>query len=186
MNETAPYQACLLSIKDKGLKGDSSSYHALLLERINRLRLYNRFKKSKLSKEVINEYIHTYSKMLANTKSIHLKQTLNKWFNWKLPLVSVEGLKVVITMTTSFFNKELSENNIANLKYNYPSHFGCLERPIGIHTLWIYFSRNQFGEPTFSINGAITTECKDKIAESLKHILKNFTENNDRTMEELI
>ncbi|WP_058480577.1 SDR family NAD(P)-dependent oxidoreductase [Legionella waltersii] len=186
LNETAPYQSCLHSIKDKGLKSDKSSYSMLLLETMNRLRLYNRFKKSKLSKKVINEYIHTYNAMLANTKSIHFKQTLNKWLNWKLPLINVEGLKVVITMTTSFFNKEIPSNTIANLKYNYPSHFGCLERPIGIHTLWIYFSRNQFGEPTFSINGAVTTECKDKIAESLKHILKKFTENNEITMEELI
>ena len=89
---------------------------------------------------------------------------LNKLLKIHLPLKKPEGLRVLISITPSFFSSILPHRRFADLEYSFSSHFGSADRPIGNRTLWVYFSKNQYGEYILSINGPITTACKEKIA----------------------
>lgn len=184
--KTAPYQKISHIIKDDGLQGSRLSISQYLTFTWNKLFLANHFKKSKLSTLIIDYYLHYLSRVSASRKSIMLKYKLNKLFDWTIPLQKPEGLRVLLSITPSFFTKEHPSMNFADLKYNFPNHFSCMDRPTGNRTLWIYFSKNQQGEYLLSINGPLTIECKEQIATNFNAIMAKFVERNESAIAELI
>ena len=109
--------------------------------------------------------------MDLNKKIFFIKNKLNHIFRINLALQKPNPLGVLISITPSFFVKETQTMRFANLDYTFASHFGCLDQPIGNEVLWIYFTKNQYGEYIVSINGSLTTACKDKIALNFNTII---------------
>ncbi|OGV44123.1 MAG: hypothetical protein A3F46_10645 [Legionellales bacterium RIFCSPHIGHO2_12_FULL_42_9] len=174
--KTAPYQKCALPIRDHGLKGSRLSLDSYLSTILNKLFLTKRFKRSKLNSRLIDYYIEYFSRIATNKKRTVIKYKLNEFFNLKMPLQQPDGLSVVISITPGFFVKEHPERHFANLEYTFSSHFACLDRPIGNHTLWIYFTKNQDGDYYLSINGPLTSACKDQMAYEFNQIIAQLIE----------
>lgn len=59
-------------------------------------------------------------------------------------------------------------------------HYENVGPSIGNQTLWIFFTKNHEEEYRFSINGPLTSVCKDKIAQELHRVMTNIM-NNDAT-----
>ncbi|MBA2649964.1 MAG: SDR family NAD(P)-dependent oxidoreductase [Legionella sp.] len=169
--KTAPYQKCALPIKMHGLKGWNLSLGLLALQRLNKLLLVKQFKKSKIHDSIIYFYLKFLSAIEMDKKIVLLKYKFNTLFKKNLPLQQPKDLEVLISITPSFFLKENPKLDFAGIDYTFASHFGCLNRPVGNQVLWIYFSKNQYGESILSINGPLTTACKDQIASEFKNIL---------------
>lgn len=144
------------------------------------------FKESKLHSIIIDYYLKYLSRLLSLQKNISMKQRLNQLFKLDMSLQKPERLRVLVSVTPSFFTKERPDMSFANLDYSYPNHFGCMDRPIGNRTLWIYFSKNQDGEYQISINAPLTIECKNKIGNGLSQFITTFVENNNCNIAELI
>ena len=177
LTETAPYQKCSLYIKDKGLKGASLSIGQYASYTLNKLLSTKNFKQSNLHKTIINYYLANLSKISFNKNKTFIKYKLNQLFKWNIPILPPKKLNVVISITPSFFAKEPEQMRFGNIDYHYASHFGCLDRPIGNQTLWIYFTKNQNGEHQLSINGPLTTACKDQFASHFNEVLTNLLQN---------
>ncbi len=184
--KTASYQGCSHFIKNSGLKGAHlplSQYWEFIS---NKFSLGKLFKKTKLHPTIINYYIEYLSRMLANRKSMLMKFKLNKLFNLKMPLQKPDRMRVLLSVTPSFFTKETPEMRFANLDYSFPGHFDCMDRPVGNQTLWVYFSKNQQGEYQLSINGPLTSECKQQMAIELNTLLAKIVDNDKHTVADLI
>ncbi|VEG91823.1 polyketide synthase, type I [Legionella spiritensis] len=184
--KTAPYQKCSHFIKDSGLKGAGLSFAQSLVFAFNKLFLTGKFKESKLHKTIIDYYLRYLSRSMSNKKYIAIKYRLNKLFHLNIPLQKPNGLRILISNTPSFFSKESHNRRFADIDYTFSSHFGCMNRPIGNRTLWIYFSKNQYGDYQLSINGPLTVECKEQIANSFNRIVEQFLERNDGKITDLI
>ncbi|CZI64824.1 TPA: SDR family NAD(P)-dependent oxidoreductase [Legionella pneumophila subsp. pneumophila] len=184
--KTAPYQKCSHLIKDSGLKGSSLSFGQYLTLALNKMFMLKHFKESKLHSIIIDYYLKYLSRLLSFKKNISMKQRLNQLFKLDMSLQKPERLRVLVSVTPSFFTKERPDMSFANLDYSYPNHFGCMDRPIGNRTLWIYFSKNQDGEYQISINAPLTIECKNKIGSGLSQFITTFVENNNCNIAELI
>lgn len=184
--KTAPYQKCSYFIKNSGLKGYRLSIGEYLLFKFNQFFQTKHFKKSKLNSKIIDYYLEYLSRIESMRINSKIKHKLNKLFKWNIPLQKPARLKVLINITPSFFVKELPHMSFANIDYTYPSYFGCLDRPIGNETLWIYFSNNSLGEYQLSINGPLTTECKDQIALNFNKIISKFGKSTEHNITDLI
>ena len=184
--KTAPYQKCPYLIKNSGLKGSRLSIGQYLAFKFNKLIQTKHFKESKLNSKIIDYYLEYLSRIESMKINSKIKNKLNKLFNWNIPLQKPDSLKVLINITPSFFVKESEHMSFANIDYTYPSYLGCLDRPIGNQTLWIYFSRNLLGEYKLSINGPITTECKEQIALNFNKIIAKFGEGTEYNITDLI
>ena len=182
--QTAPYQKCSHIIKDNGLINSRLSISQYLTYTFNKIFLRKHFKKSKLHSTISDYYLKYLSQIMSIQRHVSIKQKLNQLFKLNLPLTlqEPEGLRTLISITPSFFTKEFQNTSFADLKYTYPSHFGCMDRPIGNKTLWVYFSTNQHGEYQLSINGPLTTDCKDQIALEFNKILATSVERDERSI----
>lgn len=178
--KTAPYQTCSHLIKDRGLRDSHLSLGLRLAMNYQKILLAKYFKKIQLNTMVIDYYLEYFSSIRAITKKISLKYKFNQWFKLNRKLYQSEGLRVLISITPSFFSKDHSPQRFADINYTYANHFGSADRPTGNRTLWVYFSRNQQGEYLLSINGPITTDCKDLIADEFNSIISSFAENDKR------
>jgi acyl transferase domain-containing protein/acyl carrier protein len=174
--KTAPYQKCSYLIKNTGLKGGRLSIGQHLVSRANKFFLAKYFKESKLSAKIIDCYLDYFSRLSLNEKNSSINALLNKLFKIHLPLQKPEGLRVLISITPSFFSHTPPHRRFADLEYVFSSHYGSADRPIGNRTLWVYFSKNQDGEYILSINGPITTVCKEKIAADFNEFISIFME----------
>ena len=169
--KTADYQQCVLPIKTNGLSNVSFSAVQLLTWVRTKFLLTKWFKQSKLNLQIIKAHLGLLGQMDLNKKIFFIKNKLNHIFRINLALQKPNPLGVLISITPSFFVKETQTMRFANLDYTFASHFGCLDQPIGNEVLWIYFTKNQYGEYIVSINGSLTTACKDKIALNFNTII---------------
>jgi acyl transferase domain-containing protein/acyl carrier protein/methylmalonyl-CoA mutase cobalamin-binding subunit len=183
--KTAPYQGCSHFIKNIGLNESGLSITQYGMYLINKLTLGRLFKKTKLNPLIINYYLEYLSRMLVSRKSMLMKFKLNRLFNLKLPLQKPNRMRVLLSITPSFFAKP-SPMDFANLHYSFPGHFECMDRPIGNQTLWIYFSKNQKGEYQLSINGPLTKACKDQIAAEFNILISKIVDREKDTVWDLI
>lgn len=184
--KTAPFQKCSHLIKNRGLKGSRLSVAQYVTNIYNKSLLAKQFKKTKLNERIIDCYIEYLSKVQSILKNIAVKHKINKIFDWHIPLQKPEGMRVLLSVTPSFFTKEVDEMTIGDLNYTVPNHFGCMDRPIGNQTLWVYFSKNHIGEYQLSINGPLTTECKNLIALNFNQTISNLVKDFESTVEDLI
>lgn len=184
--KTTPYQKCSHFIKDSGLKGSGLSIGQYLSFKWNNLFLMKYFKASKLHSRIINYYLMYLSQITSQRRKISIKRNINQLLNLNIPLQKPDGLRVLISITPSFFATKHQDMQFADLRYSFPSHFGCMDRPIGNRTLWIYFSKNQSGGYQLSINGPLTEDCKDQLARHFSKIIAEFVENNERNVADLI
>ena len=174
--KTAPYQKCSHFIKDSGLKSIKLSISQYVPFILNKLLLTNSFKKSRLHSLIINYYLRYFTKIRSMKGGVLIKQKLNKLFKMDIPLQKPDRLRVLISITPSLFTKEVQEKSFANLTYSFPKHYSSVDRPTGNKTVWIYFSKNQYGEHQFSINGPLTKTCKDQLALEVNQIISQQTE----------
>ena len=61
--------------------------------------------------------------MLADRKTILMKFKLNQLLKWNLALQKPARLRVLLSVTPSFFTKETPQKHFANLEYSFPGHF---------------------------------------------------------------
>lgn len=186
LTHTAPYQKCSHFIKDSGLKGSELSIGQYLTYTWNKLTLKNQFQESKLQTIILKYYIKHLSKTMAIIKNSSFKQKLNKLFHLNLPLQKPKRLRVLLSITPSFFSKEQHNTRFADIDYSFPKHFSCMDRPISNRTLWVYFSKNQQGEYQLSINGPLTAECTDQIALEFNRFIAALLKHEKDTIAELI
>lgn len=186
LSTTAPFQKCSHFIKDQGLKGSRLSLSQKSTYWLNKALYRNRFTGSKLNKKISDYYLAYLSRIEATQKIIALKNKLNNLLNWNLRLLKPQRLRVLLSVTPSFFAKERESMSFANLNYHFPTHFGCMERPIGNRTLWVYFSRDQHGDYQLSINGPLTVACKEEIALELSQIMAKLLQHEALPIAQLI
>jgi hypothetical protein len=74
-------------------------------------------------------------------------------------------VRILLTITPSFFYQSPQQLQFADINYRYASHFGFLNRFMGSKALAIYFSKDQDGNYLLSINGPITQYAKQQLAE---------------------
>ncbi|CAM2802873.1 SDR family NAD(P)-dependent oxidoreductase [Legionella worsleiensis] len=184
--QTAPYQKCSHFIKDLGFKNSKLDFSQLISYMINTVLLRNTFKKSQINSLIINYYLKYLSRTKTFKYSLLIKNKINQLFNLNIPMQKPDRLRVLISITPSLFVKEQHERRFAHLNYSYPSHFGCMDRPISNKTLWIYFSKNQHGEYILSINGPLTQECKDQISNEVNKIIAQSIKDDDSCIKELL
>ncbi len=168
---TAPYQKCSLFVKDTGIAGAQLSPREYAWYMLNKWFLTKPFKQSKLGSIVIDHYLKFLSCVSVDKKITALKIKIAQLTRRAISLQPPHPLQVVISITPSFFIDTPPEHHFANLNYSFVSHFGCLDRPVGNQTLWIYFTRDQHGDYYLSINGPITTDCKNQIAREVNDVI---------------
>lgn len=183
---TGPYQKCSHFIKDVGLRGVGLSFGQYLTFWINRWRLGAAFRGSRLSDGIVDLYLRYLSRIESIKQVISFKSRLNRLFGWHIPLQKPDRLRVLMSVTPSFFSKELTDRRFAGLDYSFPNHFACMDRPISNRTLWVYFSRNQEGEPVLSINGPLTVEARELIARLFHQIMLRVVEDDGDQIGSLI
>ena len=115
-----------------------------------------------------------------------IKDQLNRLFHINLRLLKPKRLTVVFNITSGFFIKQPRDNNFADLEITIPNHYGSVDRPIGNQTLWIYFTKDQYNQYGLSINGPLTTHCKDLIAQELNNVMMKIMENDEYRITDLI
>lgn len=182
---TAPYQKCPHVIKDLGLQGNRLSLTQTLAFLLQTHRSKNRFKKqNRIHQLVQHHYAKHYQRILAISQSIRFKHRLNQWFGWNLALQKPTGLRVILSITPSIFTNTTTHRQFADITYEFPSHFSCVDRPIGNRTLWIYFSKDQNGQFQLSINGPLTQAAKTLIAKQVNQFLQHHDKAHTMSVEE--
>ncbi|WP_425324434.1 SDR family NAD(P)-dependent oxidoreductase [Legionella wadsworthii] len=183
---TAPYQKCSHIIKNKEFKGAGLAGSHYLNYKWNQLIHRKNFSKSKLHPILIDYLIKYFSWIQTLVLHTSMKDRLNQLFHLNMPLTKPERLRTLINITPSFFNKTIPDNNFANLSYHYPNHYSSENRPIGNRSLWILFSKDQKGQYQLSINGPLTTECKDELANAVNQIMEQVLDNEGRLLGDFI
>lgn len=117
---------------------------------------------------------------------IQAKHYLNELFKLNLPLQKPASLRVVINITANFFIKGFRDLNFEGLDSSTPNHYGSVDRPIGNEALWLYFTKDQYGEYRLSINGPLTKHCKDQIAHELNQVIAKVLKSDEYTVDDLM
>ncbi|WP_259331462.1 condensation domain-containing protein, partial [Legionella bozemanae] len=183
---TAPYQKCTYAIKSTGIKGSRLSFGQYLTYIYNRLTLAKHFKKSKLNSVVVDYQLKSLSRVQWRQLEIQAKHYLNELFKLNLPLQKPASLRVVINITANFFIKGFRDLNFEGLDSSTPNHYGSVDRPIGNEALWLYFTKDQYGEYRLSINGPLTKHCKDQIAHELNQVIAKVLKSDEYTVDDLM
>ncbi len=184
--KTASFQKCSHVIKNSEFKDSGLTMSHYLLYRWNKLWLTKQFRTSKLNSVIVDFYLKYLSWAEAISFNTSFKRKVNQLFNLNIPLQKPERLRVLVNITPSFFSKATPELSATNLKYRYANHFGSEDRPVSNRSLWILFSRNQEGEYLISINGPVTTHCKELIAHELNQVIAKVLESDEYTVDDLI
>ncbi|WP_454785288.1 SDR family NAD(P)-dependent oxidoreductase [Legionella sp. WA2024007413] len=184
--KTASFQKCSHVIKNSEFKDSGLTMSHYLFYRWNKLWLTKQFKRSKLYSGIVDFYLKYLSWAEAIRFNALFKRKINKLFNLKIPLKKPERLRILVNITPSFFSKAVSESSNTNLKFQYANHFGSEDRPVSNRTLWILFSRNQEGEYLISINGPVTTHCKELIANEFNKLIAKVVAKEAYIVEDLI
>lgn len=184
--KAAPFQNCSLYIKNNGLKESRFSIGRKAMALYHNLFLSKKFKVSHLNSITRSYYLKNLSKAIWDTKNLVIKDRLNRRLHTKLRLLKPDRMSVVFNITASFFIKEPRDNNFSDLDITIPNHYGSVDRPIGNQTLWIFFTKDQYDQYRLSINGPLTTDCKDLIAQELKNVMAKIMENDEYRITDLI
>ena len=179
LSKTAAYQKCSQLIRNAGFKNGRLSIGQYLTYLYNKSFLLQQFKESKINAITSDYYLRNLSVLIWRNTKIIIKQNLNNVFKLNLPLLEPSRLRVLINITTSFFIKEPRELNFSGLNTTIPNNYGSVDRPIGNQTLWLYFTKDENDKYRLSINGPLTINCKDRIAEELSHIMSRILENDE-------
>lgn len=184
--KTAPFQKCSQFIKNTGLQDSLFSIGQ------NAMRLYHTLflsKKFKVSHPHPMTRLY-YLKSLSNTRwlntTVIIKERFNLLFRTNLRLFKPKRLTVVFNISAGFFIKQPRDTNFADLNITIPNHYGSVDRSIGNQTLWIFFTKDQYDQYRLSINGPLTKDCKDQIAQELKNVMTKIMENDEYRITDLI
>ncbi|OEH46182.1 Gramicidin S synthase 2 [Legionella parisiensis] len=183
---TTPYQKCTYAIKNTGIKGSRLSFGQYVTYIYNKLTLAKHFKKSKLNAIVVDYQLKSLSRAQWRQLEIQTKYYLNKLFKLNLPLQKPASLRVIINITANFFIKGFRDLNFEGLDSSTPNHYGSVDRPIGNEALWLYFTKDQYGDYRLSINGPLTTHCKDQIAQELSQVMAQVLKSDEYTVDDLM
>jgi hypothetical protein len=184
--KAAPFQKCSQYIKNSRLKEPlfSIGYNAIAL--YHKFFLSKKFKVSHLNSIARPYYLRSLSKAKWFTTDLAIRDKLNRLLRTNMRLLKPKRLTVVFNITTGFFIKQPRDNNFAGLDMSTPNFYGSVDRPIGNQTLWIYFTKDQYDQYRLSINGPLTTDCKDQIAQELSSIMTKIMENDESRISDLI
>ena len=191
LDKAASYQNCSHFIKNQGLANEQLTWFQYGHYLYYHWKFRDRFKKAGMRPLTSRVYLEYLSKFAANRHGLAWKNKINSWLHLNLPLLKPAHLRIILSITPSFFAKEPPSREFANLSYFYPGHYACMDRPVGNQTLWIYFSQNQEGEYQLSLNGPITPAAKKLIAMDIERmmnlvindeniLLKKLMENDDK------
>lgn len=183
--KAAPFQKCTQFIKSAGLKESLFSIGRNAMTLYHKLFLSKNFKVSDLNSVIRAHYLKSLSDAKWDSANVVIKDRLNRLFRTNLRLLKPKKLTVVFNITSSFFIKEPYDTNFSSLNMTIPNHYGSVDRHIGNQTLWIYFTKDQFNDYRLSINGPLTSDCKDLIAQELKHVMTKIMENDEYRIAEL-
>jgi acyl transferase domain-containing protein/acyl carrier protein len=184
--KTAPFQKCSQYIKNTGLKESRFSIGHKAITLYHKIFLSKKFKVSYQNSTIRPYYLESLSKAIWIVTKCHLKHRLNRLLHTNLRLLKPNRLTVVYNITASFFIKQPRDNKFADLDITIPNHYGSVDRPIGNQTLWIFFTKDQFDQYRLSINGPLTTDCKDLIAQELNYVMTKIMENSECRIRDLI
>ncbi|MBI2786208.1 MAG: polyketide synthase, partial [Legionella longbeachae] len=183
---TAPYQKCTDTIKSMGLKDSRLTVGQYLTYVYDKLTLAKYFKKNKLNSIIVDYQLRSLSRVGWCRIESLIKYYLNKFFKLNLPLQHPDRLKIVINITANFFIKGPRDMNFEGLVSSAPNHYGSVDRPLGNQALSLYFTRDQYGEYRFSINGPLTKHCKDQMAHELNRTMTTLLKNNELRLADFI
>jgi acyl transferase domain-containing protein/acyl carrier protein len=177
--KATPFQKCSQYIKSIGFKETPFSMLHQAITWYDKL-----FASKKLKLSHPNASTRTYYlKNLSKSKWINTAFLVKDWFNQhlhtKLRLLKPNRMSVVFNINTSFFLKRPVDDKFANLDMSIPNHYGSVDRAIGNRTLWIFFTKDQNNQNRLSINGPLTSEAKDLIAQELNYVMKKIMENEE-------
>lgn len=184
--KAAPFQKCSQYIKSTGLKESLFSIGRNAIMLYHKLFLSKKFKVSHPNSITRPYYLKSLSKTKWFTTNLVIKDQLNRLLHTNLRLLKPKRLTVVFNITSGFFIKQPQDNNFSDLDIAIPNHYGSLDRPIGNQTLWIYFTKDQYNQYRLSINGPLTTGCKDLIARELNKVMTKIMENDEYRITDLI
>ena len=183
---TAPYQKCPVLLKDNKLLGEQLSFSEFILYLWNKARHSKSFRKTGMGSYINNLYLAYLSRVFFSKLTTLTKRFLKRWFAWSIPLFKPAPVQVLISVTPSFFVKQATNGTIADLQLSYPHHFAYADRPVGNKALWVYFSRDQQGLYQLSLNGPLTKECLDEIAQQFNHIMAKIVDNDGLRISDLV
>ncbi|PWY55008.1 polyketide synthase [Legionella qingyii] len=184
--KTASFQKCSHVIKNSEFKDSGLTISHYLFYRWNKLWLTKQFKNSKLHSMIVDFYLKYLSWAEVIGFNASLKRKVNKLFKLNITLQKPERLRILVNITPSFFSKAAPESSHTILKYQYANHFGSEDRPVTNRSLWVLFSKNQEGEYLISLNGPITTQCKELIAHEFNQVIAKVVESDGYTVDDLI
>jgi hypothetical protein len=184
--KTAPYQKCSQMIKFIGFNNSKLTIGSYLTYIYNKFSFSKHFNKTNLNPITINFYLKRLSILIWRRKKINITAKFNELFKLNIPLLKPDNLRVLINISVNFFIKEPRDVNLPGIKTTTPYHYGTVDRPIGNQTLWVYFTKDQYDEYRLSINGPLTMECKNKIAQELNYIMNRIVKNEEETISALL
>ncbi|WP_233586526.1 SDR family NAD(P)-dependent oxidoreductase [Legionella sp. km772] len=184
MLKTAPYQKCPSLIKEKNVQGAAPNLMEYLIYLGIKLKRGKSFKALGLHPYLNKLYLFYLSRITFSNFSGRIRGYLNRWFG--LPLLKPAALHALISVTPSFFAKQTPSTHIGNLELSYPNYFAFADRPVGNKALWVYFTRDQFGEYQLSLNGPLTQQCQNEIAKLFNDLMVKILEDEKLRVGDLI
>jgi acyl transferase domain-containing protein/short-subunit dehydrogenase/acyl carrier protein len=184
--KAAPFQQCSHYIKNAGLKESRFSIGQKAMTLYHKILLSKKFKVSYPNSVIRPYYLKILSKVRWFNAIYTIKDRVNRLIHTDLRLLKPHRLTVVFNITAGFFIKQPRDNKFADLEITIPNHFGSMDRPIGNQTLWIFFTKDQFDQYRLSINGPLSTDCKDLIAQELNKVMAKIMENDEYRIIDLI
>ncbi|CDZ78850.1 Polyketide synthase PksM [Legionella massiliensis] len=177
--KAAPFQKCAQYIKNSGLKESLFSPGLNLITLYYKLLLSKKFKVSYLNSTLRSYYLKGLGNIRLYKTKLAIRNRLSQLLHINLRLLKPQPLTVVFNITQGFFIKEPRDTRFADLEVIIPNHYGSVDRPIGNQTLWIFFTKDQYDQYRLSLNGPLTPECKDLIAEELIKVMTKVMENDE-------
>ncbi|KTD57613.1 SDR family NAD(P)-dependent oxidoreductase [Legionella shakespearei] len=177
--KATPFQKCSQYIKSIGFKESPFSIIHQAITLYDKLFAAKKLKVSHPNATARSYYLKNLSKSKWINTAFLVKDWLNQHLHTKLRLLKPNRMSVVFNINASFFLKRPVDDKFADLDMAIPNHYGSVDRAIGNRTLWIFFTKDQNNHYRVSINGPLTSESKDLIAQELNHVMKKIMENDE-------
>jgi len=177
--KATPFQKCSQYIKNIGFKESPFSMVRSAITLYHKLFISKKFKLSHPNSITRPHYLKNLSKSKWLATNFVIKDWLNQRLHTRLLLLKPNRMSVVFNITASFFIKKPVENNFSDLHMTIPNHYGGVDRAIGNRTLWIFFTKDQYNQYRLSINGPLTRDCKDLIAQELNNVMTKIMEDKE-------
>lgn len=176
--KATPFQKCSQYIKSIGFKESPFSITHQAITLYDKLFAAKKLKISHPNATTRPYYLKNLSKSKWITTAFVVKDWLNQKLHTKLRLLKPNRMSVVFNINASFFLKRPVDDKFADLDMTIPNHYGSVDRAIGNRTLWIFFTKDQNNQYRLSLNGPLTTESKDLIAQELNRVMTEIMEND--------